>query len=134
MLSNKKQVTILINDPEADAVIPLLRAPADGGITIERAFGMFPVAVTASTANYVDLALINGGTAGAGTAIISDSVGGTAGWAVKTVKEFTVVAGSGKLTANQILYLDYAETGSVAPLCMAVVVEYVDGIGSKANA
>lgn len=135
MLSNKKQVTVVINDPGADAKIPLLRAPADGGITIERCVAAFPIALTASTANYVDLGLINGGTAQAGTAELhSATIGGTAGWAANSVKEMSLTAGSCKLTAGQFLLLDYAETGTVAPVCMAVTVEYVDGVGSKAAA
>lgn len=134
MLSNRKQVTVIINDPGADATIPLLRAPATGSITIERVLASTPIEVAAHTANYVALALINGGTAQAGTAIISDSLGGAAGWAANSNKEGTIVAGSGKLTADQILLLDYAETGTVAPVCIAVTVEYVDGIGDKANA
>lgn len=134
MISNRKQITVVISDPGADAKIPLLRAPADGGITIERAFASAPIAIAAHTANYLTLSLLNGGTAEAGTALISDEVGGTAGWAANTKKEMTVVAGSGKLSADQILLLDMAETGTYAGECVVVNVEYVPGIGSKANA
>ena len=134
MLSNKRQVTVIINDPGADATIPLLRAPATGGITIERVLMSTPIAIAAHTANYVILTMINGGTDQAGTAIISDAIGSTAGWTANANAEATIVAGSGRLTAGQILLLDYAETGTVAPVCIAVTVEYVPGHGDKAYA
>jgi len=134
MQSNIKQITVVISDPGADAKIPLLRAPADGGVTIQRCFATSAIAIAAHTANYLVLSLLNGGTAEAGTALITDEIGGTAGWAANTKKEMTVVAGSGKLTADQILLLNMAETGTYAGECVVVNVEYVPGIGSKANA
>jgi len=135
MIANDiRKVSVVFSDPTADAVIPILRVPADHQYTIEEGFASILAQVAAATDAYINLTLVNMGTAGAGTDEISDSIGGTSGWAANAIKDFTVVAGSGKLTAGQILGVKYAETGTVAPKPTTVEIGYVDGIGSKANA
>ena len=38
------------------------------------------------------------------------------------------------INAGQILGVKYAETGTVAPALISAIIDYVDGIGAKANA
>jgi hypothetical protein len=130
-MDTKRVLTAVIYDPGADARINLLRVPTGHQYTIEAAYAVASLAINASTANYVDVSLENGDTAGTAQTAIGGTAGGTAGWAANTPKEITITSGSGKLTAGQWLNVNYAETGTVAPQ-LVVVVEYVDGIGSKA--
>lgn len=129
-----KQVVVVIPDPTEDAYIPIARVPANHQWTFEAAYAIASKAVASATDAYINLSLMNGGTDGAQTDLISDAIGGTDGWAVNTAKAFTIVDGSGKLTAGQYLVVFYNETGTVAPLPITVIVDYVDGIGEKANA
>lgn len=134
MINKIFPVSVVIADPAADVTVPLLKVPTDKQYTIENGFASIAAVISGSTANYIEMTLVNMDTDGSGTDEISDTIGGTAGWAANAIKDFTVVAGSGKLTAGQILGVKYAETGTVAPKPMTVHVEVVDGIGSKANA
>lgn len=133
-MNEVKLLSIDVTDPGADKRIPLLRVPTDHQYTIE-GFHVAPDTDTnASTANYWELSLENGGTPGTAQTVIGGTVGGTAGWTANTPKTGTVTAGSGLLTEGQWLNANYAETGTVGPGRFTIVVEYVDGIGSKANA
>lgn len=131
-MENRHVDTFTIYDPGQDAKVALLRVPEDHVYTVEKAYVTAERAINASTANYVDVNLLNGGTAGNGTTNIGSTVGGTAGWAANTPKEITITSGSGDLTAGQWLVANYAETGTVAPGVLSMTVEWVDGIGSKA--
>lgn len=130
-MENRHVVTAVIYDPGADAKVNVLRVPDRHQYTIEKAYVVATLAVGASGSNYVDVSLENGGTDGTAATAIGGTAGGTAGWAANTPKEITITAGLGKLAAGEWLVVNYAETGTVAPQ-LTVVVEYVDGIGSKA--
>lgn len=133
MFGSQRQVAAVgFSDPTADKYIPILRAPADSVLTIEGGGAATITAVAASTANYVTLTLLNGGAKGTAVTALSDAIGGTAGWAANTDKDFTVVDGSGKLAAGEWLVAKYDEEGTVAPGTFVVSVEYVCGLGAKA--
>lgn len=134
MLENRNILSIVFADPTADKVIGLLRVPDKNSITVEDAYAVNDTALAASTANYVETSLENGGTSGTAATVISGTAGGTAGWAANVPQQMAPIAGSGKLTAGQWLNGRYAETGTVAPGRTTMVVEFVWGIGSKANA
>lgn len=133
-MENRHVLTVVVYDPGQDAKIPVLRVPDDHVYTIEKAYAQLDRNLSGSTANYVAVNLENGGTAGTGTTDIGTAAGGTAGWTANTPKEITITDGSGDLTEGQWLVADYAETGSVTLGVLAVTVEYVDGVGSKAAA
>lgn len=107
--NNTKTLTISFNyDPAADDDLYVFKAPQQ--IEIVSASFACNNAVAASTANYFDLALYNGGTAGTATTAIAGTIGGTVGWSALTPKDFTV--SNGTVTANQVVYLRYNEEGT----------------------
>ena len=134
MIADKRILSVIIADPLADGIIPIMRVPVGHQYTFEDADVAMDDDLAASTANYASFKLINAGTDGLQTDAISDEIGGTPGWAKNVAKGFTVVDGSGKLTAGQWLAVQYAETGTVALPHASLCIEYVDGIGEKANA
>lgn len=106
---NKKTLVIPFNyDPSQDDDLYVFKAPYP--LTIESASFATNNAVAASTANYFDCALYNGGTAGTATTAIAGTIGGTAGWSALTPKDFTI--SNGTVNTNQIVYLRYNEEGT----------------------
>ena len=129
---DRKVATFQIYDPGQDARVNVLKVPANHTYTIEACDVVVDRTVAAATDAYVDVSLENAGASGTAQTSMGSSVGGTDGWAAQTPKAFTVTAGAGDLTAGQYLAVNYAETGTVAPGVISVIVEYVDGIGAKA--
>ena len=103
-------VVSISEDPAADQVYPLWRAPA--ACEVKSAYATVVDAVSASTANYFTVQLINGGTAGTATTAISDEIGGTAGWAAVVPKTLTMTATGKNVAAGELVKLDYDETGT----------------------
>jgi len=132
MLENRHVVSVNIYDPGQDARVNLLRVPDRHTYTVEKVYAVTERAISASTANYVEINLENGGADGTAQTVIGGTAGGTPGWVAQTPQELTITAGSGDLTAGQWLVANYAETGTVAPGVITISVELVDGIGSKA--
>ena len=84
--------------------------------------------VAASTANYFDLALYNGGaTAGTALGVVAGTLLGTAGWVALTPNSFTVT--NGTMAANEVLKLRYSETGTGTFGSMLLSIDYVLGVG-----
>lgn len=107
--NNTKTLTAYLDhDPAADDDLFVFKAPQQ--LEIVSASFACNNAVAASTANYFDLALYNGGTAGTATTAIAGTIGGTVGWSALTPKDFTV--SNGTVTANQVVYLRYNEEGT----------------------
>ena len=107
-------VVVHIPDPVADDDTPVLRFPSAGRVT---GAILFPrTDVSASTANYIDVGLRNGGTAltGAGTVIVAAQVGGTAGLTKDTAVPIPIT-GTATFAENEFVVIDYDETGTVAP-------------------
>ena len=134
MIQEIRQMSVIIPDPGADKNYSILRVPAGRQYTIEDCYVVSQLDVAADGTAYFSVNLLNGGVAGTGTAVLSGTAGGTLGWALNVAKQVAPIAGSAKLTAGQWLVLKYDENGSVAPGDISVIVDYVDGIGSKANA
>jgi hypothetical protein len=88
----KTLVFALDFDPAADDDIYLFKAPQQ--IEIVSASMALNNALAGSTANYFDVALYNGGTAGTATTAIAGTIGGTAGWSALTPKDFTISNGT----------------------------------------
>lgn len=131
-LNQRLVATIIIADPGQDGRLPVLKVPDDHTFTIESAKVVPDRTTAASTANYYEVSLENGGAAGTAQTVIGGTAGGTPGWTAATPESITITSGSGDLTEGQYLVVNYQETGTVAPGNIAVIVEYVDGIGSKA--
>jgi len=134
MIVHKKTLSVVIPDPTADEKLVIMKAPSDHPITIEDAYVAIAGDVAGSTANYIQINLIDGGAAGTATTVMSGTAGGTAGWTDNVAKQMAITAGSGRLDASDYLVLNYDETGAVAPAMLTVMIEYVDGLGAKTNA
>lgn len=119
----KSMVAHLDYDPGADDFIPIFVAAQQ--IEITAAQVVVANAVSAHTANYFDLALYNGGTAGTATTAIAGTIGGTAGWSALTPTAFTV--SNGTVTAGQVVTLHYNEEGTGTFTSMIVQLDYVTG-------
>lgn len=103
-------VAIISEDPAADQVYPIWRAPS--ACEVKGAYATVEDDVAANTANYFKLKLMNGGAAGTATTAISDEIGGTAGWTGLTPKTFTMTATGRNLAAGEMLVLNYDEEGT----------------------
>lgn len=115
-------------DPAADDYLPLFRAPVD--CEVLNAYVITTKDVAASTANYFQFVLCNGGAAGTATTAISGTVGGTAGWTGLTPKSFTVADGT--VTAGHVVTLKYDEEGDATFDAMVVQLEILYGVGEDA--
>lgn len=121
---NNKILTFALDfDPAADDQFYLFKAPTQ--MEIVSASFACNNAVAASTANYFNLQLKNGGTAFTGTALISDSIGGTTGFAALTPIDFTI--SNGTVTPGQIVYVDYNEEGTGTFTAGVLQLNYRDG-------
>lgn len=116
-------VVALDYDPAADDDMNIWRAPQDCIIT--GAYAWTQNTLAGSTANYFDLALYNGGTAGTALSALAGTIGGTAGWTAQTAKSFTIT--NGTVTAGQFVTLRYNEEGTGTFTAMCVQLDYVRG-------
>lgn len=120
----KSSVVVALDyDPAADDDMNIWRAPQD--VVITGAYAWVQNDVAASTANYFDLALYNGGTAGTALGALAGTIGGTAGWTGQSPKSFTV--SNGTVTAGQFVTLRYNEQGTGTFGAMVVQLDYVRG-------
>jgi len=121
---NKKSITAFVDfDPAADDVIPVFIAPA--ACELEGAKVIVTNAVNGSTANYFDLALLNGGSAGTATTQIGGTIGGTAGWTALLPVAFTI--SDGTLAAGDVVTVKYNEEGTGTFASMLVQLDFVLG-------
>lgn len=116
-------VAYVDHDPAADDDLPVWRAPFD--CTIRAAYVTVANAVNASTANYFDLALYNGGSAGTAVDAIAGTIGGTAGWSALTPTAFTI--SDGVLSAGELVKLRYNEEGTGTFAAMVVQLDVQAG-------
>lgn len=117
-------VVSLDYDPAADKNIPIWRAPMP--CTIKAAYAMLSTTVAASTANYFQLSLLNGGASGSGSDTIAGAIGGTVGWTAGTPYAFTI--SDGKLEAGEVVLLKYDEEGTGTFGQVTVQLDVVYGI------
>jgi hypothetical protein len=122
-----KNITVLKSSTSADYTIPALRAPF-GGATITGVWAVSSTTLAASTSDYFNITLLNGGTVGTATAAIG-TVGGTTGWTAAAAQAFSLNTAADELTEGQYLMAKYDETGTVAVADVTVIVEWVHGKG-----
>lgn len=121
-----QSVVVALNyDPAADDDIVLFRAPRN--LEIVGARVLKTNATGADTANYFDLALYNGGTAGTALTAMAGTIGGTGGWAINNTA-FTITEGT--MTEGQQVLLRYNEEGTGTFVAMQVQLDYVLGVGA----
>jgi len=121
---NTKILALYVDhDPQADDDLFLFKAPHQ--LEIVSASMTLNNALAGSTANYFDVALYNGGTAGTAETAVAGTIGGTAGWSALTPKDFTI--SNGTVTANQVVYLRYNEEGTGTFGAGVVQINYRDG-------
>jgi hypothetical protein len=113
-------------DPAGDDVITLWRAPK--ACELVRAQLTMPNAVSGSTANYFAAHLLNSGSAGTATTVMSGTIGGTAGWSALTPVTFTSVEGT--LAEGDIVALSYNEEGTSTIQSGIIQLDYVLGLGA----
>jgi hypothetical protein len=124
-----QSVVVMVDyDPQADEYLPIWRAPA--ACEIKAAYATVVNDVAADTADYFDVALYNGGSAGTALAELAGTIGGTAGWTGLTPKAFTVSQGT--LAAGDVVTLHYNEAGAGTFTALAVQLDYVLGVGADA--
>lgn len=116
-------VAYIDHDPAADDVLPVWIAPLACEITAANV--IVSNAVNGSTANYFDLALLNGGSAGTADGVIGGTIGGTAGWTALTPVPFTI--SNGTVAAGDVVTIKYNEEGTGTFAAMAVQLDYVIG-------
>lgn len=110
-------------DPAADDDLPIWVAPLACEITGAKV--VTTNVVNGSTANYFDLALYNGGTAGTALTAIAGTIGGTAGWTALTPVSFTIT--NGTVAAGELVKVRYNEEGTGTFQAMIVQLDYVIG-------
>ena len=128
-------VSVCVSDPTADVSLPIWQVPA--GVTkieILEAACVTGTSLAAGTTNGIEATLLDGGAAGAGTAALTNTLGGTdAGgtfpaWTAVTPQTWTISEGT--LDAGDWVVLKYNESGTVAPLNFVVWFSYVQGVGA----
>lgn len=123
---DKKLMPIVFShDPGADDDIVVFQARQK--MTITGASWTNSNAVAANTANYFNIALYNGGTAGTAEVAMSGTVGGTAGWAAKTPVEIDIT--EGEVEEDEVVYLRYNEEGTGTFGHAILTLQYVFGEG-----
>jgi hypothetical protein len=126
--SNVKSVVVVIADPIADTIYPLLKVSSRmAHIEILEAWACMDTTITLGNGTGIALTLLDygaGGTVNTGT--ISSVLGGTAvTWTTDVPKDFVLAEGT--FTGGRYIALKYDETGTVAPLNMTVGFNYVEG-------
>lgn len=122
---NSKLITAHIDwDPGADDDLPLFVATK--ACEIVSATVVVTNVVNGSTANYFDLALYNGGTAGTALTAVAGTIGGTAGWSALTPTAFTIT--NGTVAAGEVVKARYNEEGTGTFQAMVVQLEVIDGV------
>lgn len=115
-------------DPAADDVIPLFRATQD--CEVKSAYAIMTNDLAADGTNYFALHLMNGGTVGTATTVVSGTIGGTAGWTGLTPTDFVV--SDGTLSAGEVLVLNYNENGTGTFTSINIQLEILSGVGADA--
>jgi len=128
-------VSVAVADFQGDKSMPIWRVPAEmTKIEILEAWCCTDTTKAASTANGCEVALLDGGSAGSGTALLTNTLGGTdaegtyPAWTAVTPQSWTMAEGT--LDAGDYVVFKYAETGTDAPKNFVVSFVYVSGVGA----
>lgn len=122
---NVKTFSVVIGDPGADAAVALLVAPKPLEIVSLKLFS--GRAITAGDGTAVVLTVYNGGTVGTATTVVGTAIGGTTTDYAVGIQDFSL--GDGTMSADQVLWAKYDETGTVAPF-IVICGEYIEGVAA----
>lgn len=111
-----------------DARLPIMVAPF-GGATIKNVWGVSDGAIAGHASNYICGTVYNGGTAGTALTVVAAGPGTATGWSADTKTAFTLTDANVELTAGQMLAVAWDFNGTVAPIDLTVIVEWVRGQG-----
>jgi hypothetical protein len=131
---NVHTVVFNITDPAASVTLPFFTCPSrDTYVEILQAFVSCDTLLASGTTNGRQVNLVNMGTAGTATTVISSVAGSATGgtysaWVANTPRALTLTAGT--VLASQYVGLQYAEAGTDAFKNLTVVVHYTVGKGS----
>lgn len=111
-----------------DARVPILVAPF-GGATVKNVWGISDGAISAHASNYITGTVYNGGTVGTATTAVAAGPGTATGWSADTKTAFTVTTANANLAAGEMLVIAWDYNGTVAPINLTAIVEWVQGQG-----
>lgn len=112
-----------------DGTVPVIVAPF-GGATVKAAYAFTAAAIAGHASNYLAVTLLNMGTAGTAVAgTVAVGPGTAAGFTARVPTAMTVSAAVAGLTAGQVLTAVFDFNGSITPIDMGVIVEWVQGKG-----
>ena len=123
--SYKSVVFSVAYDPAADDVLPVWRAPQ--ACEVIQGYITVPNDVSASTANYFQVLVYNGGSIGTATTDLGGTVGGTAAWTGLTPKAMTINSTNKNLSAGDVVVISYDETGTGTFGTLVVQLDYIMG-------
>lgn len=123
----KSVVAYIDNDPAADDVLPVWRAPVNCHLV--SAYAISTNGLAGDGTNYFALTLHNRGAAGTATQAISDDIGGTVGWSALAPTAFTLDTDYDNLSAGDLVGVSYNENGTGTFTAMAIQLDYVIGQG-----
>ena len=121
---NTKIFTTTFPDQAGADVIPGFKAPAVGA-TILSAYCISDATFDADGSNHYTVSIIDGGATGVGTT----SMGSFGGASVDTVADTqnTITMTTDSVDGGDWIHVSYAETGTVAPGNITVVIEWTAG-------
>lgn len=123
------QSTVANYTGTVDARVAVLVAPF-GGATIKNVWGVSDGAIAGHASNYICGTVYNGGTTGTATATVVAAGPGTAtGWTADALTAFSLTAANVSLAAGEMLAVAWDYNGTVAPINLSLIVEWVKGQG-----
>lgn len=111
-----------------DARVGILVAPF-GGATVKSVYGVSDGAISAHASNYIVGTVYNGGTAGTALTVVAAGPGTATGWSGDAPTAFTLTAANTNLAVGELLSVAWDYNGTVAPINLALIVEWVHGQG-----
>lgn len=122
------QISAISFSGTVDARVPILVAPF-GGLTVKNIWGVSDGAISAHASNFVAGTVYNGGTAGTAATVVAAGPGTAVGWSADTKTAFTLTAANVELTEGQVLAVAWDFGGTVSPINLTAIVEWVRGQG-----
>lgn len=121
---NTQIATTWFTDQAGTDVMPLFKAPAVGA-TLLNAYFISDATFDADGSNHYTVSLLDGGADGTGTTAIASFGGASVDTTADTQNTMTISTDS--VDGGDWIMVKYAETGTVAPGNITVVVEWTHG-------
>jgi hypothetical protein len=123
-----------LNDPAADARAQSNKVPAAVDVSgMEAAFSI-GAARASSTSDFLSLGIEDAGSTGTGSTDLHTAVGGSGDpWVANTVKAAEMSTSAANLDADDLVGVSWDENGTVTPLTISALINYVYGIPGGIN-